>query len=70
MSSFPNATSLSYQQVMDKVQKTRKAKRYLVQTNSTSPSKENTLTADSIVMFLNYTHDVFDDGNRKMSCQQ
>ena len=55
---------------MDKVQKTRNATRFLVQKNSFSPSKKNPSTANSIVMFVNYTHDFFDYGNGKMSCKQ
>jgi hypothetical protein len=55
---------------MDRVQKTRNATRYLVQKNSSSPSKDNPLTANSIVMFLNYTHEFLDDRNGKMSCKR
>jgi hypothetical protein len=44
---------------MHKVQKTRNCTRYLVQKNSSLPSKENPLTANSTVKFTNYTHDFF-----------
>ena len=54
---------------MDKVQKTRNSTRYLVQKNSSSPSKDNPLTANSTVMFVKYTYDFFDGRNGKMSCK-
>lgn len=70
MSSFHKVTSPSDYQAMEEVQKTRNATRYFVQKNYSSPSKENPLTANSVVMFVNYTHDFFDDGSGKMSCKQ
>jgi hypothetical protein len=49
---------------MDKVQTTRNATQYLVQ-KKICLSKERFLNEHSIIMFINYTHDFFDDGNGK-----